>query len=142
LNYVGHSQGCLVVAKAAPVGAKVILLAPPVEDVAVRFANTSGWKREGSHLDQLDVSQLVRSDGSITKVGAEYWQELMGVEASKLYRVLNGNNDVMMLFAYGDQVLGRETPPFGIPWEWIDEADHDFSGPPRQALLNRLATLV
>lgn len=140
--YIGHSQGCIVVANAHPTQSKVILLAPPIVSPAERFAQTPGWKRPGSVINTEGDSKLVRSDGSITMVPAEFWKDFQSMDVDKLYKQLNWDNEVTIVFAGSDQVLGVEKATDGINHETIKDADHDFKGEPRMALIQRLKELV
>lgn len=140
--FVGHSQGCIVVANAHPTKSKVILLAPPVNSPAERFAQTPGWKRPGSVINEEGESKLIRSDGSITIVPSEFWKDFQSLDVDKLYKELNQNNTLIVIFAGSDQVLGVEKAPEGIEHETIEGADHDFKGGPRKVLIQKLKELV
>lgn len=140
--YIGHSQGCLVVAKAAPTNSKIILLAPPIIDPAARFAKTPGWTRPGSILKMDGESRLQRSDGSITIVDSEFWSDFSQINAQSLYEQLNTHNDVQIIFAGSDQVLGNQEAPQGIKSNSIPLAEHDFKGESRKELLDKLLNII
>jgi hypothetical protein len=141
--YLGHSQGCIVVAKAKPVNSRVILLAPPIaQPAADRFAATPGWLRPGSVLNMKGTSILQRSDGSITKVGADYWDDFKEVNPEALYSDLARNNQVNVILAGSDNVLGQQKPLGGIPSDTVVGADHDFSGSAREVLIQKVVSLL
>jgi hypothetical protein len=136
--FVGHSQGAITVALSHPSGSKVVLLAPPVDSPFERFITTAGWSRPGSSLDVNGDSHLVRSDGSTTDVGSSFWKEFQDVNAVSLYRNLASNNEVTIIFAGADQVLGAQEVPEGLDSRSISGADHDFNGLARTTLLDIL----
>jgi hypothetical protein len=140
--FIGHSQGCLVIAKAKLFNSQVILLAPPIYLPALRFTQTSGWKKSGSQLDIHGESTLIRSDGSAFKVYADYWSDFYKIDAERLYQRLNKNNELIIIFAGNDPVLGKEKAPIGIKHESIPLADHDFKNESRIILLNRLFHII
>jgi hypothetical protein len=120
----------------------VILLAPPIIDPATRFSKTPGWTRPGSILKIDGESRLQRSDGSITLVGSEFWSDFNKIDAQSLYKQLNSYNDVQIIFAGSDQVLGIQKSPKDIKHDSIPLAEHDFKGEPRKELLDRLLTII
>jgi hypothetical protein len=141
--FIGHSQGAITVALAHPANSKILLLAPPVDDAFNNFIVTPGWSRPGSVLNLDGESTLQRSDGSVTKVSPEFWQDFMGVNAAALYSQLNQDNDVTIIFAGADQVLGTQEAPGNLANATIESADHDFRGTARKtllALVRQLAT--
>lgn len=139
LVYVGHSQGCIVIAKKHPTDSTVILLAPPILPPYEQFIQTPGWGRPGSHLDTEGESRLMRSDGSVTEVGADFWQDFRTVDPKALYTELAARNQTLMVFAGADQVLGQQNTLPGIPSILIPEANHDFAGTARSELLRTLS---
>lgn len=137
--YIGHSQGCLVIAKAAPINSQVILLAPPITSPAAeRFAVTPGWSRPGSKLNMDGDSLLKRSDDSITVVNSAYWQDFKAFDPVSLYSNLAKHNQVNIIFAGSDNVLGQQEPITDIPFETVKNADHDFSGGVRTELVQKV----
>lgn len=137
--FLGHSQGCLVVAKYMPKDSQVFLLAPPIEAPYERFIKTPGWSRRGSVLKLNGESRLIRSDGSQTLVEPAFWTDFQTItDTTHLYISLVAKNKVRIIFAGEDNVLGKETPPKSLDTEVIDGADHDFSGSAREVLIDRL----
>lgn len=137
--YIGHSQGALVIAKAFPTNSTVYLLAPPLMDApSEHFALTEGWKRPGSHLDISNESRLMRSDKSITLVGADFWSDFETYHPGELYSRLNKQNTLHILFAEHDQVLGVQNAPASIDTRTIPDTNHDFKGVGRPILMDTL----
>jgi hypothetical protein len=91
----------------------------------------------GVRLDINDISRLVRSD-LVNDVPSEFWTEFQLIDADYLYRKLSKNNDLIIVFAGNDQILGVQTPPWDIQAFTITDADHDFSSTSRSSLLNLL----
>lgn len=139
LIFIGHSQGGIVVAEAKPEGSQVFLLAPPIESPFSNFITTDGWRRPGSSLNLDGESLLSRSDGSTTFVGKSFWDEIKKVDAEKIYQNLSEKNELNIVFAGEDQVLGEQIPPPNINSFSIEYADHDFRGNARGELLKELA---
>lgn len=133
--YIGHSQGCIVIGKAQPRKSKILLLAPPIVSPFNEFIKTQGWKNSNSHLDLQGSSRLVRSD-LIIEVEPEFWEEFQKINAVSLYSELARHNDVKVIFAGMDQVLGKQN--IDIPSIIIPNADHDFKSPSRSELLKSI----
>ncbi len=136
--YVGHSQGCIAIAQMPLEGKKIILLAPPMASPYERFIKTPGWQRPGSTLNVEGESVLMRSDKSVTEVGADFWEDAKKIDAEKLYAELAARNEVKIVLAGADQVLGQEEVPEGLEKSSIGNADHDFTGPARAELIQAL----
>lgn len=138
LIFVGHSQGCLVIAQAKPIDSQIFLLAPPIDSPYAKFIYSKGWQRPGSHLDLGGTSKLTRSDGSVTIVDSNFWDDLRELNAEDLYRQLTAQNEVSIVLAACDHVLGRQDIPSGMNGFPIEGADHDFKGEARESLLEQL----
>ncbi|MCE3044644.1 alpha/beta hydrolase [Legionella sp. 16cNR16C] len=139
--FVGHSQGCIIIALERPHNALILLLAPPLFSPFEEFINTKGWKNPGSHLNIQGNSRLVRSD-LIIEVPTHFWSEFKTIDAQSLYSDLAKHNDVRIVFAENDQVLGNQQPIDHIPTYSIKEANHDFSSTPRMKLLQLISKLI
>ncbi|MBA3537772.1 MAG: hypothetical protein H0T84_14380 [Tatlockia sp.] len=133
--YIGHSQGCIVIAKLNPQNSKIFLLAPPVLDPYKKFINTDGWKNLGSNLNIQDKSRLVRSDLTI-EVDPDFWLEFQNVNAEYLYSQLAKQNQVEIVFAERDEVLEQQIAPTDMYAISIPGANHDFKNPARCQLIN------
>lgn len=135
--YIGHSQGAIPIARANITGAKIILLAPPIDSPYENFVKTPGWKKPGSVLDVDGKSRLQRSDLTV-EVGKEFWDDFKQVDAIALYKKLAEQNDVEIVFADADQVLGHQTAPEGLQAISIPGANHDFQNEARSVLVESL----
>lgn len=141
ITYIGHSQGCIVIAQDQPQKSDILLLAPPVTSPYDAFIKTSGWKRPSSYLDVSGKSRLVRSDLTID-INPDFWEEFKNVDAEKLYISLAQENKVNIIFAGNDQVLGVQKAPTGIPASCIENACHDFKNSSRAALIKLIGDLT
>ncbi|MBA2652193.1 MAG: hypothetical protein H0U73_08005 [Tatlockia sp.] len=125
--YIGHSQGCITLGLYQPQQALILLLAPPIISPFEEFINTSGWKKPGSYLNLTGNSRLVRSD-LIVEVPLEFWQEFKTIDAHYLYQNLAIQNEVKIIVAENDQILGKQPDIANITTYTIPDANHDFSG--------------
>lgn len=134
IDIIAHSQGCLVVALARLENIrKVIFLAPKVtndvQKTAARFA-----ERPGSLVNLEGESTLARSDGSITLVGAKFWQELQAVNPGALYNQLGQRVNLTIIrgaqdtIAIGDLKVDSGVHVLTLP------GDHSFNGDARAGL--------
>ncbi|TAL61713.1 MAG: alpha/beta hydrolase [Legionella sp.] len=139
--FIGHSQGCITLALEQPSQAKIVLLAPPIISPFAEFIKTQGWKNPGSNLNLQGDSLLLRSD-LLIEVPREFWTEFKTIDASALYSDLALHNEVHMVFAGQDQVLGAQQPLAQIPSFTIAEANHDFSSTSRGELLSLISRMV
>lgn len=141
VDIIAHSQGCLVVALAKLEHIrKVIFLAPKVtndiEKTAARFA-----QRPGSVVNLEGESTLVRSDGSTTIVGAEFWRELQAVHPESLFNEFGKRCNLTIIRGAQDTIAtGELRVGEGITLLTID-GDHSFNGT-RELLIPRIAELL
>jgi pimeloyl-ACP methyl ester carboxylesterase len=136
---IGHSQGGLVIANLQPRGSKAVLMAPPLGEVFENFIKTPGWNRPGSELNLDGESQLIRSDGSLTTVPKEFWDEFRALgNVDPLIKELDANNSVKFYFAGEDNVLGDQEIPAGIEYATIAGANHDFVPPARGLVVGKI----
>ena len=139
IDLICHSQGSLVAALAKPTGIrKTILLAPPFgmnSRMLATFAN-----RPGSKIDMEGTSRLVRRDGSITLVPAEFWKERESIRPIEIYNALAQETELVIIQANQDEVL-EETDLSNLdPKIRIIklDADHNFTDQARKPLLDTL----
>jgi pimeloyl-ACP methyl ester carboxylesterase len=136
---VGHSQGWLPIALNYPLGSKVTALAPPLGDAFEAFIQTSGWKRRGSELNLEGESRLLRSDGSLTLVPKEFWDEFRAMgDVTKSMAILALYNKLNIIFAGEDNVLGTQDVPDIFRTEMIAGANHDFTDGSRKAVISKI----
>lgn len=138
LIFIGHSQGCIVTAKARPKNSLIFLLAPPIKEVFWNFVNSDGWKRKNSSLNMQGESRLTRSDGTLTLVNSDFWTDFKMIDATKEYLELGKSNNVYLVMAGEDHVLGKQVLPDDMKGFSIDKANHDFKGKSRSDLINKL----
>ncbi|MGE3770084.1 MAG: hypothetical protein AB7G06_03950 [Bdellovibrionales bacterium] len=142
IDLVCHSQGCVAAAKANLNGVRrmVFLTAPSVlsvKDMVDRFGS-----KAGSSIDLNGMSQLARADGTTTYVPPIYWQELDALEPIKDYTVIAPKNDLTIIQAEEDHVLGR-VELTGVPAKVsFMPGDHNFDGAARPALVQRVAEVL
>lgn len=132
--FLGHSQGSIVISLFQPRGSRVLLLAPPMEAPYEKFIATPGWSRPGSSFNREGLSRLVRSEG-IIEADPDFWNEFRKIDAISRYKQLGRDNEVSIVFAGADEVLGQQKSLPGIFSDSVDGADHDFAGNCRNLLL-------
>lgn len=141
VDIIAHSQGCLVVALAKLKGIrKVIFLAPKVtndvERTAARFA-----QRPGSVVNLEGESTLLRTDGSTTIVGADFWKELRAVQPEKLFNELGKRCNLTIIRGAQDTIaVGELKVNEGITMLTID-GDHSFNSA-RELLIPCIAEVL
>ncbi len=139
--YVGHSQGCITIGLHKPHNALILLLAPPIISPFKEFINTEGWKKPGSYLNLTGNSRLVRSD-LVIEVPPKFWEEFKKIDAHFLYKYLSKYNNVKLVFAENDTILGKQPSIDNILTHIINNADHDFSSTSRKEMLNLFKNLT
>lgn len=134
-----HSQGCIIagLVELSKVS-KVILLAPPVvasmQHVINKLAN-----KPGGELNIDGVSKLPRSDGSTTLLPKEYLTSLDSVNPLELYVSIARVKPTVIVRATNDEVLGMTNVDKVASAQSIDiAANHDFTGPSRNKLIETL----
>lgn len=142
LIFVGHSQGCMVIAKAKLTDSKIVLLAPPIESPYDTFVASAGWKYPGSNLDLKGESRLMRSDKTLIIVNPNFWNDFRQIDATDLYLKLDIQNDVYLILAANDYIRGNQTIPNGMNGFFIENANHDFIRDSRLSLLKKLKDII
>lgn len=143
ITLICHSQGCVIasLADTSNVG-KIILLAPPTELSVEHFMQVFG-SREGIARDSDGTLAIPRTDGTTTFVGRDYLDELTGVDVLAGYQKLADLHDVTIVRATTDNILGETSFDGLVNVKIIDiEADHDFTGTARTALIRYIAEEV
>jgi hypothetical protein len=141
---VCHSQGCIIAALANLEGTKkTIFLAPPVE--SDNSKTIEYFKKNLSTKINLDgESILARRDGTMTIVSSEYWREKEKLNLKSLYSDYVSHNKVVVVKASLDEVISNQLTDEVFKTAEIKEieADHNFTGLSRVALISLLKKLV
>jgi hypothetical protein len=146
LTLVCHSQGCVTAALAALSGiTRTIFLTPPDSLEVDAFA--ARWlTRPGTKVNLQGESTLVRSDGSVTQVGADVWQQMREVapRLPDLFTQLAQRTDLHIFSASHDEVLGPTdfSKLAGKAKLTTLAADHNFSGLARASLMTALRVIL
>lgn len=143
---VAHSQGCIIVGLASPDGVdKVVLVAGPVSAPGQGMRDYFS-QREGTIINKDKVSQIKRSDGSLTFVPPEYWEEARKVNPAALYKRLAEKSKVSFVRARQDQmVVGEDYSLFkkGGRVGYLElDGNHDFEGKARKPFLEKIISIL
>ena len=146
VEIVAHSQGCIIVGLVSPEGVdKVVLVAGPIS------APGQGMKdyfsqREGTIINKDKVSQIKRSDGSLTFVPPEYWEEARRVNPAALYKKLAEKSRVSFLRVRQDQMVVGENYSLlregGRVGYFELDGNHDFENEARKPFLEKIVFLL
>lgn len=139
-----HSQGCIIAALANLEGIKkTIFLAPPVE--TDNSKTIEYFKKNPLTRINLDgESRLARRDGTFTIVSSEYWRQKEELDLESLYRDYVLHNEVVVVKASLDEVISNQSTDVIFKTAEVTsvlEADHDFTGRSRVALISLLKRL-
>jgi hypothetical protein len=139
--FIGHSQGCIIIAKAMPSQSKILLLAPPPDPVYDNFIHSAGWNYPGSHLNLQGQSIMVRSDKTTIHAHPSFWHELKQIDSTRLYMDLAIKNNMYILQPENDYQKNNQNLK-DLHIDCIQNADHDFHGESRLVLLQKLRELL
>lgn len=134
-----HSQGS-VIAGLVDLHkiSKVILLAPPAI-MGVNRVIEKLKKKDGSVINLEGMSQLPRSDGTITYIPKRYLDSVKGRNPIELYGGIARIKPIIIIRPLSDEILGLTNVNEVRGATLIDlEADHDFTGQSRQELIEVL----
>lgn len=108
IDLICHSQGCRVAALLCASGIrKTILISPPTDSGIERMVERY-IHNPAATLNFKGVSQLPRSDGSITFVPPEYWKERQNeTDPIDLYNQLAEVTQLTIIKPTNDTVLGN-----------------------------------
>ena len=138
VSVVGHSMGCVIASLAKPTALDhVIFLAPPLQ-VGARtrryFTAKPGAHNEG------DIWVVPRSDGSVIRFPKKLFDEIEAVDSATALQAYAATQPLTVVTAGADQLLQAEDQSFlrspAITRLVVKGADHNFSGPARQPLIN------
>ena len=140
---IAHSQGCIVAALAAlPRFRNIILLAPPTA-MSMRRVIEKMKQRPGAEINLDGMSKYPRSDGTFTYLSKEYIKSLDGIDTAKIYAKLARRQNVTIIRATNDNVLGETNFDNLSGIALIDiAADHDFTGDARSLLVGELRKIL
>lgn len=146
VNIVAHSMGCTVTAMAdLPAIDHAVLLAGAIDPVYHRLTDYFS-KRPETVIDELGESVIKRSDGSLTYVAKEFWEDAKRVDPAVYYLDLAKRTKVSFVGAGEDQVLGNQSydriKEDGLITLSFLEADHDFTGSARGLLIELVQKLL
>lgn len=144
IDIIAHSQGCVVAALANPKHIRrVVFLAPPAQFLGLEKRDIL-VSRAGAKTTQDGTVYMPRRDGSTTIIKEDYWKSREGIRPIELYTELVKNTELIIVSATKDEIL-TSTDFTGLA-EGIQivqlEADHDFTGTYRPALLDTITDLL
>lgn len=137
IDLICHSQGCVVGSMAKlPNIRQVFLLAPPTDNDVEKTIH-SFLERDGTKIDLMGESILMRKDGSRTFVPKEYWDEREGLDYITEYTALSKRDKVTVILGKQDEVVSNEKIAESLPDATviIIDGNHNFEGPSRQELI-------
>lgn len=144
IDIIAHSQGCVVAALANPKHIRrVVFLAPPAQLLGLEKRDILA-ERAGTKTTEDGTVYMPRRDGSTTIIKEDYWKSREGIRPIELYNKLAKNTELVIISATKDKIL-TSTDFTGLA-EGVQiiqlEADHDFTGTYRPALLSKITELL
>jgi len=108
IDLICHSQGCIVAALTRATGIRKVFLLSPLMDKGIERTIARYEKNPETIINLNGISKLPRSDGSISLVPAEYWQERkIEVPPIDLYNKLSEISEVIIIKPLQDTILGE-----------------------------------
>jgi len=144
IDIIGHSQGCLAIALAQPLGIhKTIFITPSLNNDIEHTINMFKG-RPGTEINLLGISKLARKDGTITIVPAKFWEERKRFDPIAVYNKLAPQTELLIINANQDDVLGKaETKGLDKNIKILElDGNHQFSGEARGALIDKIKTFL
>jgi len=142
VSIIAHSMGCFIVGMAHLGNIdKILLLASPTGSPYIRMKEYFS-KRSETVINEEGISRIKRSDGSITFVGKDVWDEMKTMNPYKSYSDLAKGNSIYIIRALADQVITGESYEKvksikGLTYIEID-GNHDFEGKAREVLIKKI----
>lgn len=144
IDIVCHSRGAVVAALARPNAIrKIVFIAPPF-DMDYERAIAYFKARTDTHIDMKGISRLIRRDGSVTFVPAEYWSERNNIDPIGLYNELALRTELIIVRAGQDEIVRSENQTKLSEEIKIIElpGDHNFIGETRTSLARFISECV
>lgn len=137
---LGHSQGsfiptlCTDLTKVEKVIGASPFFQTKLEDLEKRYTKLSG-----NELDFYNITRRRRTDGSVTVIPPEYWEERFKTDVVSLYNKLAQEAELTLIYAIDDEVMDF-TDLRNIKNTRIINLDgnHDFSNEYREDLLKTI----
>lgn len=148
---IAHSLGTLVTRVLQPENIEKIIftgITPP--DVKQQLAGTIKrlLSRPGGEYNEQGISIYPRKDGTIQKVGSNYWQSFENVDPIKLTEELAKKTKLFIIKPKQDEVIGgaEVTEAYktvsNVNYRELD-GDHNFSKPEdRESLLKTIKQII
>lgn len=146
LHVISHSLGGVITGLSDLQGVNdCILLAPPHQSTYQRMIER--FQRVSSaFLDESGASHIPRSDGSVTILPPEFWQDVKKIKPVELYSALAKKLPTTIVYATEDEVLHNEEDLKLTPQENLKtveiSGDHNFSGKDRAQMIETVKTLL
>ncbi len=144
VDIIGHSQGCVVIARAhMPTIRTTLFLAPPIENDPEKTINYFSRNPE-SIVAMNNVSRFARRDGTSTFVPAEYWEDRAQIDYEEAYRSYVASHETVVVVAGNDEVISNEriNSVFDSAKTVTLSADHNFTGTARQELRSLVLNIL
>ncbi len=144
IDIIGHSQGTIIPALAKVKGLRKTILLAPVFDMGIQRTLDRYAGNPQAHINLEGISTLPPLDGYIRTVPPEYWQERKQVNAIEEFNKFAEETELIAINANQDTILqpvDLKTLSSAIHIINMD-GDHNFSGPARKPLIERIKTLL
>ncbi|MBI2356957.1 alpha/beta hydrolase [Candidatus Dojkabacteria bacterium] len=109
---IAHSQGCYITSMLLTETRykikHLIFLSPLIRRNIVEKQKQKFSKREGSIINEDGISKLVRTDGTVTLIPKEFWEEASNIDIRELFRKIDDTYNTNFAWAKGDSVVKEE----------------------------------
>jgi predicted esterase YcpF (UPF0227 family) len=144
IDIIGHSQGCLAVALAKPIGIRKIIFLAPSLDKDIEHTINIFKGRPGTEINLSGISKLARNDGTTTLVPALFWGEIKQFDPIFLYNELSYKTDLIIINAKQDEIHDNSnTQELDKKIKILEiDGNHQFSGEARPELINQIKEII
>lgn len=132
---LAHSQGCIVPTLCDVTGVSNVIAVSPFfitnkEEIYQRYS-----AREGSETNFNGVSRRKHSNGQVTVIYPEYWEERFNTDQYSLYNNLARNTKLTLIYGTNDKLVNSvDLEKFTNSKIIQTDSDHDFTGENRDKL--------
>lgn len=146
VDVVAHSLGCVVVGLVSPNDInKAVLIAGPITPFGQKMKDYFS-RRKDTTINEEGISTISRSDGTLTLVPSEYWEEASKINPGELYLNLAKKTAAYFVRAKQDQVVSEDDYSeikISKAINYIElDGDHDFTGSFRKPWLKKMVKIL
>ncbi len=105
ISIIGHSQGCIIPTLCNLEGVERIIAISPFFHTDMSEVLKRYTKNANNHIELTGISRRYRSNGSVTVIPPEYWQERFATDVIALYNRMALEIEFTTIYGLNDEIM-------------------------------------